>query len=183
MSSPFSWRWVPALGLAAALAGCAGEPPPAPSSAPPPAASAPAARPTLARSTPEPGVVLEPLSIVTPTATYDFQVEIADEESERQRGLMFRRTMARDRGMLFLFQGPPQEQAFWMKNTPLPLDILYIQPSGVIYSIARNTTPFSETPVPSGGPVTAVLELNGGLAAELGVQTGDRVRHRAFPSG
>ena len=124
---------------------------------------------------------MEPLEIVTARGPVRFQVEIADAESERQQGLMWRGSMAADRGMLFLFEGPEREQAFWMRNTYIPLDILYLRADGRVHSIARNTTPLSEAPIPSGGPVSAVLEINGGLAERLGVNPGDQVRHRAFP--
>ena len=171
-----------AAALALLCTACLDAPAQAPAAAsPPPAAAAtPAPAPTLERSAPEPGVTLEPLTVVTPNGRFTFQVEIADDAAERSRGLMHRERLARDRGMLFIFPGPPTEQAFWMKNTPLPLDILYIQPDGRILSIARNTTPFSEQTLPSGGRVNVVLEINGGLAAELGIMPGDRVEHRVF---
>jgi len=124
--------------------------------------------------------VLEDLEIVTRGGqTHRFKVEIADDEPERQRGLMFRESLARDRGMLFQFEesGP---RSFWMRNTYIPLDIIYIAPDGKIVSIARNTTPFSEVPIPSEGPANGVLEINGGQAAELGVEPGDTVRHPFF---
>jgi uncharacterized membrane protein (UPF0127 family) len=111
-----------------------------------------------------------------------FQVEIADSEPERQQGLMWRGSMAADRGMLFLWDGREAEQAFWMRNTFIPLDIIYLRADGRVHSIARNTVPMSEAPVPSNGPVAAVLEINGGLAERLGISPGDQVRHRAFGS-
>jgi uncharacterized protein len=172
------------VGALLLMAACAAEP--AATSPPPaeaPAAAEAAATPRLTVSTPEPGVVLEPLEVVTPTATYRFQVEIADDEPERQRGLMHRERMAEDRGMLFLFPGPPRPQGFWMKNTLIPLDIIYLQPDGRILSIARRTTPLSEAPIPSNGPASAVLEINGGLSDRLGIAPGDQIRHRAFPNG
>ena len=123
---------------------------------------------------------LEDLQVVTASgATHRFKVEIADDEAERQRGLMFRPQLDRGRGMLFEF---PSEQmrSFWMKNTYIPLDIIYIARNGRIVSIAAQTTPFSEAPVPSEGPATGVLEINGGLAAELGIKPGDTVKHPFF---
>jgi hypothetical protein len=92
---------------------------------------------------------------------------------------MFRKHLAGDRGMLFDFK-TPQPVAFWMKNTLIPLDMLFIAPDGRVISIARQATPMSETPIPSGGDVLAVLEIRGGRAAEVGVKPGDRVRERIF---
>jgi len=124
--------------------------------------------------------VLEDLEIVTAQGrTHRFKVEIADTDPERARGLMFRASMERDRGMLFEFP-EESERSFWMKNTYIPLDIIYIAADGKIVSIAADTTPFSEVPVPSHGPARGVLEINGGLAARLGVKPGDTVRHPFF---
>jgi uncharacterized protein len=109
-----------------------------------------------------------------------FRVEVARTAAEQARGLMFRTDIPADGGMLFAPYPPegggPRAAAFWMKNTPSPLDILYIRADGTIARIAENTVPFSETPIPSGEPVAAVLEINGGRAAELGIAEGDRVR-------
>lgn len=125
------------------------------------------------------GEPLEALTIVTGTGEHDFWVEIADDEQERQRGLMYRPPLEDDRGMLFQFEAP-EEQSFWMRNTPSSLDIIYIAEDGRIVSIARNTTPYSETPIPSNGPAIGVLELRGGRAAEIGADAGDRVVHPFF---
>lgn len=110
---------------------------------------------------------------------HQFQVEIARTRVQQDRGLMFRTDIPADGGMLFTpypAEGAPREASFWMKNTPSPLDILFIRADGRIAAIAANATPFSETPVKSGEVVTAVLEINGGKAAELGIAVGDRVR-------
>jgi uncharacterized membrane protein (UPF0127 family) len=126
---------------------------------------------------------LETLSIETAAGqTLKFQVEIADDDRERQNGLMYRRSLAPDRGMLFDF-GQAGPRSFWMKNTYIPLDILYIGADGYILSIAAMTEPFSESPIPSHGPALGVLEIAGGRAGELGIRPGDRVRHRIFPNG
>jgi len=122
------------------------------------------------------------LVIDSATGSHTFTIEIADDREERARGLMHRRELARDAGMLFVYDRP-QETAFWMKNTPLPLDILFADEHGVIISIARRTTPFSTRDIPSGGPVLGVLEINGGLSDELGVTEGDRLRHPVFTPG
>jgi uncharacterized membrane protein (UPF0127 family) len=129
----------------------------------------------------EPGAIspLEDLQVVTRTGTHNFKVEIADDEAERQNGLMNRPSMGPDRGMLFEFEDE-QERSFWMHNTYIPLDIIYIDGAGKIVSIAANATPFSETPIPSMGAAKGVLELNGGRAAALGIQPGDMVKHPFF---
>ncbi|KSB91139.1 hypothetical protein AS593_05985 [Caulobacter vibrioides] len=125
---------------------------------------------------------LEPLEIITGRGVARFQVEIAATKAEQRKGLMFRKSLAPDRGMLFVYT-KPQRAAFWMKNTLIPLDILYIGADGKILSMVRNARPHDETPLPSGGPVLGVLEIAGGRAGQLGVLPGDRVRHRIFPKG
>jgi len=101
-------------------------------------------------------------------------VEIADTEEKRQLGLMYRPKLPELQGMLFLF---PHEEllSFWMKNTPLPLDIIFINTARMIVSIVQNTTPFSEKPLPSGSPAQFVLEMNGGFCQQHGITVGDRV--------
>ncbi len=125
------------------------------------------------------GRPLEALSVITASGTHDFLVEIADDDAERQRGLMFRPPLEADRGMLFQFD-VAEEQGFWMKNTPSSLDILYIDPTGRIVSIARHTTPYSEVALPSNGPANGVLELRAGRADEIGAKPGDKVSHPFF---
>lgn len=125
------------------------------------------------------GNPLEALTVVTSTGEHRFMVEIADDDAERQRGLMERPPLADDRGMLFQFPDVA-ERGFWMHNTPSPLDIIYIDPRGRIVSIARNATPNSDAVIPSNGPASGVLEIRGGRAAEIGAQPGDLVRHPFF---
>lgn len=125
---------------------------------------------------------LEMVEVVTSRGRARFQVEIAATQAEQARGLMFRKSLAPDRGMLFTYKRP-QPAAYWMKNTLIPLDIIYIQPDGRILSIVRNARPHDETPLPSGGLVLGVLEIAGGRAAQLGILPGDRVLHRIFPKG
>ncbi|WP_294322117.1 DUF192 domain-containing protein [uncultured Sphingomonas sp.] len=112
-------------------------------------------------------------------ATHRFTVEVAATEPQQQQGLMYRPPLSANAGMLFAPYppdgGPPRAASFWMKNTPSPLDILFIRPDRTIATVAENTVPFSEAPVPSGEPVSAVLELGGGRAAELGIAAGDKV--------
>lgn len=108
-----------------------------------------------------------------------FKVEVARTPAEQQRGLMYRTDIPENGGMLFAPYPPegggPREASFWMKNTPSPLDIIFVRADGTIARIAENTVPFSEAPVPSGEPIAAVLELRGGRSAELGISEGDKV--------
>lgn len=106
---------------------------------------------------------------------YSFQVELARTEAEQEQGLMNRTSLPANAGMLFLFN-PPQPVNFWMKDTLIPLDMLFIAPDGRIIAIKERATPRSLTPIPSGGTVAAVLEVNGGIAQTLGVRKGDKVR-------
>lgn len=122
----------------------------------------------------------EQLTIDTANGPVRFTVEIADDEAERNRGLMFRESLADDRGMLFHFQ-EPERASFWMRNTIISLDIIFIGVDGRILNIAERTTPYSEEGVPAAGLTRGVLEIRGGLARERGIQPGDRVRHRIFP--
>lgn len=119
--------------------------------------------------------VREELTLVTAAgARVVFHVEIADSTAERRRGLMHRETLDADAGMLFLYR-PAQAVAIWMKNTPLPLDILFIGADGRVTHVVPDAVPLSQRPMPSRGPVRAVLEINGGRARELGLGIGDRV--------
>jgi hypothetical protein len=123
---------------------------------------------------------LEPLSIALQGGQrQSFRVEIARNDADRAQGLMFRRSMPADQGMLFDF-GRVEPVAMWMQNTYLPLDMLFIRTDGTIARIAANTEPLSTRTIPSGEPVLAVLELNAGTAAKLGIKPGDRVEHPVF---
>ena len=125
------------------------------------------------------GEPMEQLTIVTDSGRHTFWMEIADDDAERQRGLMFRPPLPDDQGMLFKFPDAA-ERGFWMRNTPSPLDIIYIDPRGRIVSIAKNTTPNSDAIIPSNGPASGVLELRAGRADEIGARPGDRVSHPFF---
>jgi len=122
----------------------------------------------------------EVVTIETQNGPVRYTVEIADDDAERARGLMFRREMAADHGMLFDFN-PPEPASFWMRNTPLSLDIIFIGADGRILNIAEHTTPYSDAPIRSIGAARAVLEVNAGQANARGIRAGDRVRHRYFP--
>ena len=121
----------------------------------------------------------EPLTIVTKSGPKRFDVEVMRDDAGRSRGLMFRRHMAADHGMLFDFERD-EPVTMWMKNTYLPLDMVFIRPDGTISRIAADTEPLSTAIIPSGSPVVAVLELNAGTAAKLGIQPGDRIEHPMF---
>ncbi|KPD11922.1 DUF192 domain-containing protein [Phaeobacter sp. 11ANDIMAR09] len=108
-----------------------------------------------------------------------FSVEIADDEAERAQGLMFRESLARGAGMLFVYP-EPQTAAFWMKNTLIPLDIIFLDQTGRVIQIQANAIPGDLTPLPGGDNVFAVLEINGGLAARYGISIGSEMRHKIF---
>lgn len=120
------------------------------------------------------GLPVVDLTVSNGARRHAFRVEVAATPQQQGRGLMFRTTMGPDEGMIFPMN-PPRDAAFWMKNTVMSLDIIYIGVDGRISNIAANTTPYSEMPIPSAGPVKGVLELNAGRAAELGIVPGDRV--------
>ena len=105
---------------------------------------------------------------------HTIDIEIADNNFERQRGLMHRKSMSDDQGMLFIFD-QQRPQSFWMKNTHISLDIIYVQTNGQVVSIARNATPFSEQSLPSEGPAQYVVEINGGLSSKLKIDKGTTV--------
>ena len=108
-----------------------------------------------------------------------FEAEIADDDAERSRGLMFRRSMQEHEAMLFIWSSP-YEVGMWMRNTYIPLDMLFIAADGRIVHIARETVPHSLDVISAGRDVLAVLEISGGAAARLGIAPGDQVRHRLF---
>jgi len=120
------------------------------------------------------GLQLASLTIRSSNGTHRFTVEVARTPDEQATGLMNRQSLAPDAGMIFPFD-QPQILTFWMKNTLIPLDMIFIRADGTIARIAANTTPQSLEPVSSGEPVAAVLELRGGRSAELGIRQGDRV--------
>lgn len=139
------------------------------------------AAPALAQSGPLVAFGTGELNIETAAGgNHTFQVEIAETSDQRAQGLMFRRQMAAEAGMLFLFEGSLQERAMWMKNTLIPLDMLFIDEAGKIVRIEQRTVPHSLRAIRSGQPVAAVLELNAGTTSRLAINPGDRVIHPAF---
>jgi len=154
-----------ALAVAVALAACRAEPASnASQPVPPPAAPS--------------GLEVVPLTIHSGERVHRFMIEVARTPEQQEQGLMFRERLGADEGMIFPFSFP-RPASFWMRNTLIPLDMLFIREDGTIARIAANTVPLSEETVTSRGElVAAVLELRGGRAAELGIAEGDRVEWR-----
>lgn len=138
-----------------------------------PAACQPAAAPVALEQSVA-GLDQLPLTIVSDGKTHRFTVEVARSLEQQQTGMMKRTSLAPDRGMIFPYD-PPQTVAFWMKDTLIPLDLIFIAPGGKILRIEASAVPLSLDQLPSGGPIEAVLELAGGRSAELGLKPGDQV--------
>ncbi len=134
---------------------------------------APRPPPTLA------GLPRSEVQVLTARGPHLFKVWIADNDPSRQQGLMFIKDLPADQGMLFLFDRPGF-MAFWMKNTYLSLDLVFIARDGIVVNVAQNATPLSEQLIESAAPVTGVLELVAGTAARIGLSAGDRISHPAF---
>lgn len=164
-----SYLPVPGVLALAVLAACSPAPAPAQADA---AATSGAASPAVH---PLSGLPVVPLTVMSANGARTFAVEVARTANEQARGLMFRQAMGPDEGMIFPMK-PPRSASFWMRNTLIPLDIIFVGRDGRVLDIAANAVPHDETPLASGGPVSAVLELNGGRAAELGIREGDLVR-------
>jgi uncharacterized membrane protein (UPF0127 family) len=122
---------------------------------------------------------LQTLEIASKSGVHVFTVELVNTEEERARGLMFRKELPEGRGMLFDFERD-QDVSFWMQNTYIPLDMIFIRGDGRILRIAENTEPMSTRMIPSGGPVRAVLEVIGGTARKMGIAPGDKVAAPIF---
>jgi hypothetical protein len=122
---------------------------------------------------------LERLEIVTARGTHEFSVEVMRSGPQRERGLMFRRFLPQERGMLFDF-ATERPVMMWMKNTYLPLDMIFIGRAGKVVGLAENTEPLSEKIIPSGALAYAVLEVTAGTAARISLRIGDSVRHPLF---
>jgi uncharacterized membrane protein (UPF0127 family) len=122
---------------------------------------------------------VQPLEIVTKTGVHVFSVEMATTEEEKTTGLMYRKELADGKGMLFDFS-PEQEVSMWMKNTYIPLDMIFIRSDGRILRIAENTEPLSTKIIPSRGLAKGVLEVIAGTAQKYGIAPGDRVAHPLF---
>ena len=122
---------------------------------------------------------LQTVTIVTQNGTQAFMAALANTPAQRARGLMFRTCLSEQQGMLFDF-GHDQEKRMWMKNTLIPLDMIFIQSDGRIRRVEQNTTPGSLRPISSDGPVRAVLEMRAGTSKKYGIAPGDRVVHQLF---
>jgi len=122
---------------------------------------------------------VQPLEIVTRSGVQVFSVEMATTEQEKETGLMYRKELPDGKGMLFDFS-PEQQVSMWMKNTYIPLDMIFIGADGRILRIAENTEPLSTKIIPSGGPAKGVLEVIAGTAKKYGIAPGDRVAHPLF---
>ncbi|RXZ64205.1 DUF192 domain-containing protein [Pelagerythrobacter rhizovicinus] len=120
------------------------------------------------------GLEIIPLAVISDGERHEFAVEVARTAQEQARGLMFRTELGPNEGMIFP-RNPPDVASFWMKNTPLPLDIIFVGEDGRIMNIAANTVPYSLESVSAVGLTSAVLEIPGGRAAELGIEPGDAV--------
>ncbi len=117
------------------------------------------------------GLEVVPLTVAIDGREHRFRVEVARTDAQQAQGLMFRREMGADEGMIFP-RDPPRVASFWMKNTVMPLDIIFIGPDRRVINVAADTVPYSTDAVVSEGPAAAVLELNAGRAAELGIGPG-----------
>jgi uncharacterized protein len=136
--------------------------------------------PAAARAASPPSLPVETITIDTKAGPHTFSVEVAADDESRERGLMYRMAMAPDAGMLFDFH-TPQPVSFWMENTVLPLDMLFVRADGTIARIKANATPYSRENIPSGEPIEVVIELNAGRAAALGIAEGARVHASNLP--
>lgn len=111
-----------------------------------------------------------------------FSIELADEPAERAKGLMFVKSMPQSAGMLFVYPAP-RPVNFWMKNTLIPLDMVFLDKKGVVQNVHANAVPHDQSPIFGGNNIMAVLEINGGLAARIGIAEGWQVKHPAFDAG
>lgn len=120
------------------------------------------------------GLQVAPVTVISGNSRHVFKTEFARTSPEQAKGLMFRTSLGDDEAMIFL-RNPPDRASFWMRNTVIPLDIIYIGVDRRILNIAANAVPYDETPLLSAGTTLAVFEINGGLAQKLGIKPGDKV--------
>lgn len=120
------------------------------------------------------GLQIVPVTVTGTSGRHVFRSELARTSAEQAKGLMFRTELGDEEGMIFL-RNPPDMATFWMRNTVIPLDIIFVGLDRRVMNIAANAVPYDETPLPAAGPTLAVLEINGGLAAKLGIKPGDKV--------
>jgi len=142
----------------------------------------PAAQPAQAAAEQPQRLPTETLTIHTQAGPVRLTVQVADNDATREKGLMFVRSMPENEGMIFDFHSS-QAVSFWMHNTYIPLDLLFVAADGRILTIARNARPLDDGLIPSGGRIRAVIEINGGVADKLGVKVGDQVTdEQVFPA-
>jgi uncharacterized protein len=122
------------------------------------------------------------IEIVSATGVHAFDVELATNDAERERGLMYRKSLPEGQGMLFDFKFD-QPVSFWMHNTYIPLDMIFVGSNGRILHIAENAKPMSDALIPSRVPVRAVLEVIGGTVDKFGIAVGDRLTGSIFGDG
>ena len=125
---------------------------------------------------------VETMTIASAKGPVKLKTELALTSAEQERGLMCRRKVPGDHAMLFVFK-PAQPVAFWMKNTLVPLDMLFVGADGRIFNIVRKAPALSLQPIPSNGPAVGVIEIAGGRADALGIEPGDRVETKSLPHG
>lgn len=166
-----NWTKAASLFLLIAAAACS---PLAASSTTAQAPAASSAAATTPAVHPVSGLKVIPLTVTSASGAHVFKVEVASTPAEQARGLMFRAEMGADEGMIFPMD-PPRPAAFWMKNTVIPLDIIFIGPDRKVLNIAANAVPYDLQPLPAVGDAGGVLELIGGRAAQLGIKPGDKV--------
>ncbi|MBI1358835.1 MAG: DUF192 domain-containing protein [Alphaproteobacteria bacterium] len=128
---------------------------------------------------PQPPGPTSPLTIVSGDKTHTFQVEVADTPEKSELGLMYRKEMAKDHGMIFDF-GEPKETTMWMKNTFIPLDMVFFDSEGKVMTVVEGARPHSLRLIDPGMPVKGVIELNAGVAKEDGIKPGDMIHHKIF---
>jgi len=125
------------------------------------------------------GCSIDTVTIRDDAGTVQFTVDVADSNEKRAQGLMFVEEMATMQGMLFVYERP-QRASFWMRNTLIPLDMVFVDEAGVVKNIHAMAQPLDETPILGGEDIQFVLEINGGLAAMLGLEVGDQMQHPSF---
>lgn len=135
---------------------------------------------TAAAAAAEPACRADRVDLRGPWGSVAFTVEVADTAASRALGLMHRPSMPRFSGMLFVFEPPPGPVSFWMENTLIPLDMLFLSEAGVVTHIHHEARPLDRTPIPGGDAVLYVLEINGGMARRLGINEGTELRHPAI---
>ena len=123
---------------------------------------------------------IDRLLIITATGKHAFALEIAKTNEERAKGLMYRKSMPQDHGMLFIFHDE-RPISMWMKNTLIPLDMIFLSGEGIVTSIVQDTTPLSEEIITSDRPAQAVIEVNAGVTKKIALAPGDKIRHPLFP--